>query len=153
MLIALGCAGRSPAIDGPSLPVFQEFQTSPQNLSIAAASALHSSSLNLELDTRRTTLDTLITQPLPLSKRTLKQLAAPGITGLKGKLMGAELQLVLSIRSSYTQSEFSRITVQPIFLVYVSRWRDQRQWIQWYSNNKLENEIITSIEAELNPLE
>jgi len=107
---------------------------------------------HLELDTRRTAPDSLITLRQILSLKDLKVLAYPGKPGLWGKALHADLQVLISIRLSYTSPDFSRVTIQPVFMVYISRWRDRRQWIQWRSNGMLEEELLSHIEADLQPV-
>ncbi|MQY63784.1 MAG: hypothetical protein GH143_05715 [Calditrichaeota bacterium] len=148
----LGCAGRSPGEPASSLPEFREFQASPQALSDAAARAVHSSGYGLELDIRRTTPNSLITLQQTLSLKGLKALAYPGKPGLWGKALHADLHVLISIRPSYTRPDFRRVTIQPVFMVYISRWGDRRQWIQWRSNGTLEKELLSFIEADLQPV-
>ncbi|MFB0517183.1 MAG: hypothetical protein ACETWG_11355 [Candidatus Neomarinimicrobiota bacterium] len=150
-LFGLGCVGRPGGSAPSNLPYFQEFQVSAQLLADAAAKAVRSSSYDLELDTRRTTPNQLITLHRPLPKRGLKQLAYPGRPGIWGKMLHADLHVLVSIRLSYARPEYSRVTIQPVFLVYISRWRDRRQWIQWRSNGTLERELLSLIEAYLQP--
>ena len=149
----LDCAGRSPGEFATSLPEFREFQASPQALSDAAAKAVYSLSYGLELDTRRTSPDSLITLNQTLPLKGLKALAYPGKPGLWGKALYADLHVLISIRPSYTCSDYSRVIIQPVFMVYISRWGDRRQWIQWRSNGTLEKELLFYIEADLQPVE
>jgi hypothetical protein len=79
----------------------------------------------------------------------LRRLAYRGDPSLRGKPIHADLHIQLSVRPSYLRDDHSRITVQPVFLVYISRFRDRRQWIQWRSNGALEGELLENIEAQL----
>ncbi|MBA7595022.1 hypothetical protein ES703_01981 [subsurface metagenome] len=113
---------------------------------------MHSSGYGLELDIRRTTPNSLITLQQTLSLKGLKALAYPGKPGLWGKALHADLHVLISIRPSYTRPDFRRVTIQPVFMVYISRWGDRRQWIQWRSNGTLEKELLSFIEADLQPV-
>ena len=83
--------------------------------------AVHSSGYDLELDIRRTTPNSLITLQQTLSLKDLKALAYPDKPGLWGKALHADLQVLISIKPSYTRPDFSRVTIQPVFMVYISR--------------------------------
>ena len=148
----LGCAGRSPGEPASGLPAFREFQASPQVLSDAAGRGVYSLRYGLELDTRHTAPNRLITLHQTLSLKSLQALAYPGKPGLWGKALHADLHVLISTRQSYTRPDYSRVTIQPVFMVYISRWGDRRQWIQWRSNGTLEKELLSHIEADLQPV-
>ena len=113
-LLFLGCAGQPPTKASSGLPQFQEFKVSPQVLADAATEAIRSSRYGLELDTRRSTPNSLITFHRPLPLRSLKALAYPGRPGLRGQALYADLHLQLSIRPSYARPDYSRVTIQPV---------------------------------------
>ncbi len=152
-LFLLGCVGRLPGEFTSSLPELREFRTTPQALSDAAARAVHSSRYGLDLDTRHTTPNSIITLHQPLPVKGLKALAYPGRPGLWGKALHADLHMLLSSRPSHARPDYSRVTIRPIFMVYISRWGDRRQWIRWRSNGTLESELLSHIEAVLQPVE
>ncbi len=105
------------------------------------------------MDTRHTTPNSIITLHQPLPVKGLKALAYPGRPGLWGKALHADLHVLLSIRPSHARPDYSRVTIRPIFMVYISRWGDRRQWIRWRSNGTLESELLSHIEAVLQPVE
>ncbi|UCH11184.1 MAG: hypothetical protein JSU61_04660 [Fidelibacterota bacterium] len=87
----------------------------------------------------------------PLSRKDLRKLAYPGKPSVKGRALYADLHVQMTIRSSYKEAGYSRVTIEPIFMVYISRWRDRRQWIQWRSNGVLEADLLSFMEAYLAP--
>ncbi|MFC1619644.1 hypothetical protein ACFL45_06825 [Candidatus Neomarinimicrobiota bacterium] len=150
IILLLACAGREPTQENSSnLPYFSEFPTSIETLSNASIAALRFSSYRLEPDIRHSSPENVVTLHQTLSMKELRRLAYRGDPSLRGKAIHADLHVQLSIRSSYVRDDHSRVTVQPVFLVYVSRFRDRRQWIQWRSNGTLEAELLENIEAQL----
>lgn len=146
----LSCAGREPLPEKPSnLPAFKEFPATVEALYNASVAALRFSSYNLEPDIRHSSPEFIVTLHQKLSLKKLRKLAYQGKPSLRGKPIHADLHVQLSIRPSYVRDDHCRITVQPIFLVYISRFRDRRQWIEWRSNGMLENELLEAIEAQL----
>jgi hypothetical protein len=149
-IVILACAGREPLPENPSsLPAYREFPATVEELSNASIAALRFSSYNLEPDIRHSSPEFIVTLHQNLSLKKLRKLAYRGNPGLRGKPIHADLHVQLSVRPSYVQDDHSRITVQPIFLVYISRFRDRRQWIEWRSNGTLEGELLETIEAQL----
>jgi hypothetical protein len=150
IILLLACAGREPPPENPSnLPFFGEFPTSVETLSNASIAALRFSSSRLEPDIRHSSPENIVTLHQTLSMKELRRLAYRGDPSLRGKAIHADLHVQLSIRPSYVRDDHSRVTVQPVFLVYISRFRDRRQWIQWRSNGTLEAELLENIEAQL----
>lgn len=150
ILILPGCAGRGPIPEDPTnLPQFREFSTPIETLSTAAMAALRFSSYDLEPDIRHSSPENIVTLHQTLSMKELRRLAYRGDPSLRGKAIHADLHVQLSIRPSYVRDDHSRVTVQPVFLVYISRFRDRRQWIQWRSNGTLEGDLLDAIEAQL----
>lgn len=148
-LALLGCAHRPSGGMPSALPRYQEFPVSTQALAAAAAQAVRSSRFGLELDVRATYPDIITTHSQSLDVKGLKALARRGDPGLWGVLLAARLTVRLVIRSSHVQAGYSRITIQPEFMAYISRLGDQRQWIRWVSNGDLEDELFAGIEAHL----
>ena len=150
IIALLACAGREPLPENPSnLPAFREFPATVEVLSNASVAALRFSSYNLEPDIRHSSPEFIITLHQKLSLKKLRKLAYRGYPSLRGKPIHADFHVQLSVRPSYVRDDHSRITVQPIFLVYISRFRDRRQWIEWRSNGTLESELLEAIEAQL----
>lgn len=150
IIVLLSCAGREPLPENPSnLPAYREFPATVEALSNASVAALRFSSYNLEPDIRHSSPEFIVTLHQNLSLKKLRKLAYRGDPGLSGKPIHADLHVQLSVRPSYVRDDHSRVTVQPIFLVYISRFRDRRQWIEWRSNGTLESELLEAIEAQL----
>jgi hypothetical protein len=150
ILLLLACAGREPLPDNPSnLPYFKEFPVSIETLSNAAIAGLRFSTYGLEPDIRHSSPGNIVTLHQTLSLKELRRLAYRGDPGLRGKPIHADLHLQISIRPSYVRDDHSRVTVQPVILVYISRFRDRRQWIEWRSTGTLEKELLQVIESQL----
>ncbi len=119
-------------------------------LSAAAAIAVAASQHDLDLNVRRSSLTRLVTFQQPLPLRQLKLLAhkrRPG--GLRGKTLSAHLRVQLSLSPARSGPDVNRLTITPVFMVYTSAWRDQRQWIEWRSNGALEQELFGLVESRL----
>ena len=143
-LIFPGCAGRR-GPDEPMFPAFQDFPGAPSDLTVDVETAVLQSPYGLLLDTHSARPGHLVTyvQPLPLA--TLEALAAPGRSALRGKKLRATLQLVITISLAPGNSATTRVRVEPIYRVYLSLWRDRRQWIEWRSNGTLERLLLKAI--------
>ena len=149
ILSLAGCAGGSARDSSAQLPYFREYPVALQVLAAAAAEAVAASYLGLELDTRQSRPTRLITVPQPLPIKAARRLARPGRPGLRGRPLAARLHVELTLAPSRSRKDASRITIQPVFRVYISRWGDQRQWIQWQSNATVELELLAGIGAQL----
>ena len=62
-----------------------------------------------------------------------------------------EIALVTTIGEAPGVSTTSRVRVEPIYKVYLSRFRDRRQWIEWRSNGTLERELLAAIAELIEP--
>ncbi|UCD38937.1 MAG: hypothetical protein JSW54_05520 [Fidelibacterota bacterium] len=141
--------GQPPAPDRVDWPDFREFPVTSRTLYQAVEQAVRSSEYGLEIDTQHSTPATVITKHQPLSRKALRKLAFAGTPGIKGRVLYADFHVQFSIRSSFSRPEYSRVTVEPVFMVYLSRWGDHRQWIQWRSNGVVELDLLASIEIYL----
>lgn len=152
MILAISLLGCShwPSSGVPAtLPRFHEFPVSTQALAAATAQAVRSSRFGLQLDVRASYPDLLTTRKQTLSVKGIKALARRGDPGLWGVLLAARLTVRLAIRRSHIQTGYSRITIHPEFMAYISQLGDHRQWIRWVSNDVLEDELFAGIEALL----
>ncbi len=122
---------------------------STQALAAAATQAVRSSRFGLKLDVRASHSGVITTRSQSLDRKGLKALARRGDPGLWGVLVSARLTVRLDVRPSRVQPGYSRITIQPEFMAYISRLGDHRQWIRWLSKGVLEDDLFTRIEAHL----
>ncbi len=146
-LVLAACAGRRGPGE-PTFPAFRDFPGVPTDLMIEVETAVLQSPYGLLPDSRSARPGHLVTyvQALPLAA--LEALAAPGRTTLRGKKLRATLQLMITVSAVPGNSSTTRVRVEPIYRVYISRWGDHRQWIEWRSNGTLERGLLTAI-AEL----
>ncbi len=143
------CARQSERHPPVLLPAFAEYPVPVPALSAAAATALMDSPYALELDARRSSPVHLLTTRRPLPLKALSALASRPSPGMRGKPLHAELQVAVSITPSRGRPDAARVTIQPEFQVYISGWRDQRQWLLWTSNQTLERELFEGIRSRL----
>ncbi len=145
-----GCAGGRNA-EGPLGPVYKDYPATSTQLTPLVATAIMQSSFDLKLDARASLPGRLVTEKQPLPLKTLRALAQPGKPRLRGKKLRATLQLVVSIQSAPGSPGYSRVRLEPAYNVYLSRWGDRRQWIQWQSNRSLERQLLEALEELFEP--
>jgi len=149
ILVAVACAPTRPLSVQPSFPLFREYPVSQEELLKAASTGLRSPDLHFTLDLARSGSGTLMTHPRILGKKGLKQLAYRGKGRLRGIVLDAQVQIHIRIAPSYRRQGYSRATIELEYRVHISRLGDRRQWIQWISNGKLEEEVFEEIERNL----
>jgi len=93
------------------------------------------------LEGRHSTPAKLTTVPITLSIKQLKHWADPHGNAPGGKSLRARLTLEFQLREQINDARNTRIIIRPVFEVYVSRWGDRRQWIEWMSNGVVETII------------
>ena len=150
LLLSLpSCAGRPASAGAPQPPAYREYSAQLPVLYDAAIAAVTASEHDLELDFRRSSRTRLVTFQRPLPLRQLRALAHKTRPGLRGKTLSASLQVRFSLTPARSDPALSRLTITPVFMVYISSWGDQRQWIEWRSNGVLEQDLFTLVASRL----